>query len=79
MNVVERNVARAVVFDAADQVLLFHTHDPTFPELRTWWELPGGGIEPGESHADALVRELAEEAGLAIRRSQVGDATWRRR
>lgn len=79
MPVAERDVARAVVLDAADQVLLFHTHDPTYPELGTWWELPGGGIEAGESHVDTLVRELAEEAGLTIRPDQVGAASWRRR
>ncbi|MCE5302716.1 MAG: NUDIX domain-containing protein [Planctomycetaceae bacterium] len=28
---------------------------------------PGGGIEPGESEQDALVREFREEVGLAIR------------
>lgn len=79
MPVAERDVARAVVLDAADQVLLFHTHDPTYPELGTWWEVPGGGIEAGESHVDTLVRELAEEAGLTIRPDQVGAASWRRR
>ncbi|MEN6404920.1 MAG: NUDIX domain-containing protein [Thermoguttaceae bacterium] len=28
---------------------------------------PGGGIEPGESEQEALVREFREEVGLAIR------------
>ena len=26
--------------------------------------MPGGGLEPGESHVDALHRELEEEVGL---------------
>ena len=30
------------------------------------WSLPGGRIEPGETDADALVREIHEETGLEI-------------
>jgi ADP-ribose pyrophosphatase YjhB (NUDIX family) len=35
-------------------------------ELRGW-ELPGGAPEPGESDAEALVREVREETGVEIR------------
>jgi len=41
------------------------------------WEMPGGAIEPGESPADAAVRETAEETGLQVELTgQVG--TFRR-
>lgn len=59
-------------------VLLFRTHDPTYPELGQWWELPGGGIEPDETDVEAAMRELHEETSLVVTASQVGAATWRR-
>ncbi|MGI8823407.1 MAG: NUDIX hydrolase [Acidimicrobiia bacterium] len=76
--IVERTVVRAVVLDAHGRVLLFHTHDPTYPELGTWWELPGGGVEPGETYADTAVRELREETGIVLSPDRIGQPTWRR-
>jgi 8-oxo-dGTP pyrophosphatase MutT (NUDIX family) len=79
VNTVERDVVRAVVLDIRDHILLFHTQDPTYPELGTWWELPGGGLEPGETFLEATVRELSEEAGLTVTPDQIGEPSWRRR
>lgn len=77
--VIERRAVRLVVLDNAGLVLLFHTRDPEHPRLGTWWELPGGGLDPGETHLDAAVRELREETGIVVAPSQVGPPTWRRR
>lgn len=43
-----------------DRVLMVYERE------RELWELPGGGIEPGESPRDAAVRELWEEAGQPV-------------
>jgi 8-oxo-dGTP diphosphatase len=34
--------------------------------LAGMWEFPGGKVDPGESHVDALAREIAEELGVRI-------------
>jgi putative (di)nucleoside polyphosphate hydrolase len=30
-----------------------------------WWQMPQGGVDPGEDLAQAVMRELAEETGIA--------------
>lgn len=55
-----------IVVRAGDEILLFEDSDPAYDHLR-WWVTPGGGIDPGETEAEAAVRELAEETGLVVR------------
>jgi 8-oxo-dGTP pyrophosphatase MutT (NUDIX family) len=75
---VERNVVRVVVLDAANHVLLLQTRDLGNPAFGTSWELPGGGMEPGETYIEAAVRELREETGIKVEPAHVGIPTWRR-
>ena len=64
--------ARAVVLDPDDRVLLVRFE---FPQT-TLWAMPGGGVDPGETHEQAIARELAEEAGLE--RVVLGPWIWTR-
>lgn len=50
-----------IVHDQA--VLLIQRHDST-PDR---WFLPGGRLDPGETPAQAVVREVLEETGLQVR------------
>jgi 8-oxo-dGTP pyrophosphatase MutT (NUDIX family) len=75
---VERTSVRVVLRDDGDRVLMFRTVDPTMPELGEWWELPGGGVEPGESYAETAVREVREETGFELQVDEVSPASWRR-
>jgi 8-oxo-dGTP pyrophosphatase MutT (NUDIX family) len=74
---VERSCIRVVLQDSGGRVLLFRAQLASRSPAH-WWELPGGGIEHGESYRQTAVRELREETGLAISPDQVGPPRWRR-
>ena len=53
----------AVVTDEQGRLLLIKRgHEPG----AGLWSIPGGRIEPGETDAEALVREMFEETGLVV-------------
>lgn len=76
--VIERNAVRLVVLDVENRVLLFRIHESMHPEQNDCWELPGGGIDAGEDHVLAALRELREESGILVQPSDVGPVTWTR-
>ena len=67
-----RPAVRALVVDPAARVLLVEFRWPD----KTVWAPPGGGVEPGETPEQAIVRELAEECGL--RDFELGPCVWTR-
>jgi 8-oxo-dGTP diphosphatase len=54
----------AAVIVADGRVLACERSAP--PEVAGRWEFPGGKVEPGETDAEALVRECREELGVRV-------------
>lgn len=59
------NSAAVIIEDRDGRVLLL-LRGPTAPWMPCRWNLPGGMIEPGETPADAAVREAREETDLRV-------------
>jgi len=61
---VERQVVVGAAIVRDGRVLAARRTTP--PSAAGRWEFPGGKVEPGETAAESLVREVAEELGLRV-------------
>lgn len=68
---VVRSVARVLLFDPDDRLLLARLNLVPGPT----WTPVGGGIDPGEDTIDAVRREVAEETGCTS--FDLGPELWR--
>lgn len=68
-----RHSSRILLLAGDGAALLFLTAYPRNP-TQARWITPGGGLDPGETHEQAAVRELREETGLAV--ETLGEPIW---
>ena len=61
-----RPTARVILLDPRDRVMLIRATVTVGPDqgLESFWHMPGGLIEPGETGEQAASRECAEETGI---------------
>ncbi|OBT87950.1 hypothetical protein VE02_04530 [Pseudogymnoascus sp. 03VT05] len=63
----KRSAARVIAFNAAGEVAI------VYAKREKYYKLPGGGIDPGEQHEMAALREMQEETGGIVKiRSDLG-------
>lgn len=71
MRTIEREIVAGLV-ESRDHMLLFGMKDPESGGVYVdCWHTPGGGVEDGETHEQALAREMREELGLDINSARI--------
>ena len=67
-------VVAAALVDVDGRVLL--AQRPKGKQLEGLWEFPGGKVDAGEQPEDALIRELGEELGIAVKAACLAPLTF---
>ncbi|WP_034492418.1 8-oxo-dGTP diphosphatase MutT [Afifella pfennigii] len=67
-------VVAVALVDVDGRVLL--TKRPAHKEMAGLWEFPGGKVEANETPEDALIRELEEELGIAVKADCLAPLTF---
>ncbi len=61
MRTIQRDIVGAFIFSSDKKILLGKGG-----VYKDCWLVPGGGIEPGETSEEAVIREVLEETGIDI-------------
>lgn len=67
-------VAACALIDADGRVLI--AQRPPGKAMEGLWEFPGGKMEAGERPEEALIRELSEELGIAVKEACLAPLTF---
>ncbi|MFA6114919.1 MAG: (deoxy)nucleoside triphosphate pyrophosphohydrolase [Sphingomonas sp.] len=67
-------VVAVALIDGEGRVLV--QRRPAGKMMAGLWEFPGGKVEPGETPEAALIREIAEELGIAISPAELKPAAF---
>ena len=66
----KRTIAQGVLRDPEGRVLLCEL------SYKKEWDLPGGVVDPGESPATCVEREIREELGIEVRSGRLLAVNW---
>ena len=69
-----RLAARVVLLDRERNIFMINSVDPADPAKRPFWEIPGGGMDPGETSEQTAAREIVEETGITD--FEMGPCIW---
>lgn len=69
MRTIKRDIVGAFIFSKDHKILLGQSGKGGVYQKQ--WVVPGGGIKPGETHEQAVIREIQEEVGIDVSHAEI--------